>query len=597
MDLSRRSLLKTSTLAGAAGAAGLAGCMPAGQAVRPRSAVSVPHGTTLDRTLVHGTPGAGGYRLIVIGPGEAHQVRNDIGGAAHPRRVRRRRPLVAFAQFSDIHVLDAQSPARAEYLDRFADPGQPAPQLGGAYRPQEILTLQVADAMARAVNRIRRGPATGVPLAFTICTGDNADNTQYNEVRWMIDVLDGGRITPGSGSRSRYQGVMDWVDYDVHYWHPEGTPPGKADDRPRSRYGFPVVPGLLEAAIRPFTAAGLDMPWLTVFGNHDGLVQGDFPDNSAARRIATGSRKVTGLAAGISLEQLGADLLADSPATFSLLDEGPTRRVTADPDRRMLSRPEIVREHFTTAGRPRGHGYTSRNLADDTAYYAFGNGQIRFIVLDTVNQGGGSDGSLDDRQFGWLERQLVAGSSRYLDRSGNVVSHPAADWLFILFSHHTIGTMDNPSLAPGEAGPRIKGPQMQALLLRFPNVVAWVNGHTHQNQVTGHARPKGAPFAGGFWEVNTASHIDWPQQCRLVEVTDNRDGTLSVITTIVDADAPPSYLGRLDDPAGLASLSRELGANDWQAPPSFFGFDGKRGSVFDRNVELIVPAPAWVAVA
>jgi hypothetical protein len=25
------------------------------------------------------------------------------------------------------------------------------------------------------------------------------------------------------------------------------------------------------------------------------------------------------------------------------------------------------------------------------------------------------------------------------------------DRLFIVFSHHTIGTMDNPSLAPGEA--------------------------------------------------------------------------------------------------------------------------------------------------
>ncbi len=136
---------------------------------------------------------------------------------------------------------------------------------------------------------------------------------------------------------------------------------------------------------------------------------------------------------------------------------------------------------------------------------------------------------------------------------------------------------------------------MQDLLLRFPNVIAWVNGHTHINQLLGYARAAGAPFAGGFWEVNTAAHIDWPQQSRLVEIADNRDGTLSVIVTIVDTAAPPSSGGRRAGPLDLASLSRELGLNDWQAPQPAGGVDGRRGSVTDRNAELIVPAPAWIA--
>jgi metallophosphoesterase (TIGR03767 family) len=280
---------------------------------------------------------------------------------------------------------------------------------------------------------------------------------------------------------------------------------------------------------------------------------------------------------------------------LALLLGGPTRQVTADPNRRLLSRAQIVQEHFTTSGHPHGHGYTSQNLADGTAYYAFGNGALRFIVMDTVNQGGGPNGSLDRQQFGWLEQRFIAGSSSYLDASGRVVRQRVRDQLFVLFSHHTIGTMDNPSLAPGETGPRALGPEVQALLLRFPNVVAWVNGHTHVNQLLAHARASGSPFAGGFWEVNTAAHIDWPQQSRMVEIADNRDGTLSVIVTIVDTAAPSSFGGRLASPLDLASLSRELGVNDWQAPQPAGDVDGRRGSLQDRNAELIVPAPSWVA--
>ena len=108
----------------------------------------------------------------------------------------------------------------------------------------------------------------------------------------------------------------------------------------------------------------------------------------------------------------------------------------------------------------------------------------------------------------------------------------------LVFSHHTSGTMDNPLIATGlDLQPRVLGDAVLELLLSQPNVVAWVNGHTHQNQVWSHARPDGP----GFWEINTASHIDFPQQSRLIELVDNNDGTLSIFTTMVDHAGPAAY--------------------------------------------------------
>ena len=77
---------------------------------------------------------------------------------------------------------------------------RPRTLFSAAYRPQETLTAQIADSLVRAVNAVGVGPVTGLPLAFALCTGDNTDNSQLNEQRWQIDVLDGEPVRATSGT-------------------------------------------------------------------------------------------------------------------------------------------------------------------------------------------------------------------------------------------------------------------------------------------------------------------------------------------------------------------------------------------------------------
>jgi metallophosphoesterase (TIGR03767 family) len=565
MTLSRRDLIRTGFVVG--GAVALGGRPGSAWALDPIPAN--PAGSTLEQIFVKGAPGTGGYRPVVTALGEAYSFRNDLGAPTPP--VGTRASLLAFAQITDVHVIDAQSPARVEYVDRFEDKYSPSdPTIGlltSSYRPQEILTTQVADSMARKINTFVAGaPASGRPLDFAIQTGDNADNCQLNEVRWNIDLLDGGKVvTPDSGSLTEYEGVTDRKHYDPHYWHPEPGPANK-QDLYHTEFGFPDVAGLLAAAVRPFTPQGLNMPWYSVFGNHDGLVQGNFPRTLPLDVVARGSLKINGVPPGLSqadiikaFNTVNAAKLLGSAALKS------AQHVHRDGKRRVLSRRQVVTEHFNTVGTPVGHGFTPTNRLKGTAYYTFDKGNVRCIVLDTVNPNGYAEGSIDKPQFDWLKQRLATSTDKFV----------------MIFSHHTIATMNNPLIATGlDLRPRILGPAVRTELLKHANVVAWVNGHTHRNTITAH-KPASGP--GGFWEINTASHVDFPQQSRTIELVDNDNGTLSIFTTMLDHAGPASNGGSLADTVVLSALARELSANDPQERES-----GKNGASTDRNVELLV---------
>jgi len=525
--------------------------------------------STAQGRFIPGEAQEGGYRRLTAEAGEQHTVRTELFSGSLPGGWQRSAtPLLAIAHLSDTHVMDHQSPARAELVDRFSDPDSPlraAVGIIGTYRAQELFTYQVAEAMIQAVRRITAAPVSAAPLDFAVITGDATDNCQLNELRSYIGLLDGGLVTPDSGDPQHYEGVAAPAVEDERYWHPDGGP----DDLPRTKYGFPAVPGVLSAARHPFRAAGLGLPWYAVHGNHDNMMQGTVRPVGIVAEFAVGGIKLVTPPADVDAAATLAKFSGAEAEALTELASGTRLRVTPDPGRAMITRADHIREHFRSDGQPAGHGYTERNVADSSAYYAFDHGVIRCVVLDTVNHHGGWQGSIDEAQLGWLEAELTVSAARPV----------------VLFSHHPLETMINDTRPPG-AGRRVLAAELRAVLLAHPCVVAWVNGHTHVHAVSAVTDGDG----GGFWQITTASHIDWPQQARIIEFLATPAG-LAIGCTVIDSAAAATYQGS-GDPADLAALARELAANDWQVREEITAEGGAgAGTAIDRNVVLAIDWP------
>ena len=570
-DVTRRSLL----LAGAGGLAllSLGGITQGG--LSARASATVPRaistaGTTLEQTA--SAAASTGYRRLVAGPGFPLVVREELARAGSGRDDTRT-GIASIVQFTDLHMIDAQSPMRLEFLAATAPP---------FFRPHESLGTHAAAQLVARVNRIANGPFSGRAFDCVVSTGDNSDNNEQLELEWFLVAMSGGTITANSGSATEWEGVQDTGD--PLYYNPERASPDRY-----KRAGFPRLDGFFGRVIRPHTSEGLKTPWYSVFGNHDDSIGGTIPAQwIPLEELYTGSTKFTGFTTDAANASLASGLATHTPSRLGR-DAKVDRRwqVTADARRRPFSPREFMTAHLdpaVTGAGPVGHGFTRDAALAGVAYYTFEIAPgVTGVSLDSTNRGGWTRGSLGTEQFRWLEGVLRAGSSTYYDAGGARVSQAASDQLFVLFSHHTSASMDNATPDPAHpAEARHLGPEIVALVQRFPNVLAWVNGHTHSNAIT--SRPGPTPERG-FWEINTASHIEFPQQARIVEVCDNRDGTLSLFTTLIESDAP--YQASYDDgsQAALASLYREFSLNDLNYTGSH------EGLAKDHNTELLLAHP------
>jgi len=636
--------------------------------------------TTFEQTLVPAESPPEGYTNLTLGPGESSYVvrdrtENEAIPSAQPGREQRRVSLAYFSQLTDFQLADEESPARVE----FVDPGPSA-----AWRPQEGFTAFQMEATVRQVNEyaeaspVAQGDGTFNAMDFTLLTGDQADNQQLNETRWVRDLLE-GTVSPisfnsglsdpaayanpaalgpscglfvaqegGAGGAAaegaRYTGVQDYDDYPAT---PPATPLFYDPDDPRGPAfaDWPEYDGLMDRAQQiAFAPEGLDVPFYVTNGNHDVLAQGNEDANAAFEDIATGCFKALGTTNDPTQPPEGLDgpdpspLL--SPANVGML-------VPPDPDRQYVSKPQIKQVYGATDEGPGDddHGFAYVDSVEDTAsrgsasYYAWNPAQtpgLRFISIDTNSEGGqtaegvaagSSNGNIDDPQFQWLKRELAVAQER--------------NQLIVVFGHHPVRSMSteirDEQAAPCSASndehghdpnpgcdldPRPSGDDpatpattecihngtdaqnmsctdaqhesFEELLGQFPNVLAYVPGHTHEHRLTPFIRTDGSTW----WEINSSAVIDYPNQSRLVEIMDNRDGTLSIFNTVVDhaspatapADCPDDPGAQPDCAAGfsepeLASIGRTLTYND---PDNDFSGAGR---VIDRNAELLLEDP------
>lgn len=462
-----------------------------------------------------------GYGLWQYGEGLDYEKRLDLMSTTYrPASAIGTARLLNFFTISDVHITDKESPAQVIYF---------GPKAGSisAYSPVMLYTTQTLDAAVQTVNALNKLK----PFDFGISLGDSVNNAGYNELRWYIDVLDGKKINPDSGVK---------------------------DD---------PIPGSLNDYQDEYQAAGLDksIPWYQALGNHDHFWMGLFPPDEYLTKAYTGLDILNMgdiISNPLGIKSRGAYMGAIDGRTpyGDVYGAGPVKDfdaapqvLAADANRRPLSTKEWMSEFLKTSSNPAGHGFSQSNVDNDFACYSFmpkANLPIKVIVLDDTQNANDPDshstwghGTIDRARYDWLVNELDKGQ--------------AAGELMIISAHIPIGVQlpegGLGALMTWSSNAHVSDTALISKLHEYPNLIAWISGHRHQNTVTAQISPDANHPELGFWEIETPSLREFPQQFRTFEIVRNSDNTLSIFITDVDPAVKDGSLAAMSRAQSIAA--------------------------------------------
>ncbi len=487
-----------------------------------------------------------GYGLWTFGCPLPIVQRTDIMETGYSAAsVTKKRRLLNFFAMTDVHLTDKEAPNQLIYLQQ-SNPGF-AGQNSSIYSGVMMYTPQVFDAAIQTANALHRQD----PFDFMISLGDVCNTSMYNELRWYIDIIDGKVITPSSGAHLG----ADSIEYQ-----------------------------------RPFKAAGLDksIPLYQVLGNHDHHMIGSFPvyENGFEGSYisdtvwAVPNELLTPVTistpakfpANIDLNNINNPAytkyyqgVIDGTSSYGAIKYAGTiataPKVVADSNRRSLHRTEWIQEFFNTTTSPVGHGFNlvSSNpniglvLAADRAGFACysfvpkSSVPLKVIVLDDTQRE--DDGSVDIHGHGFLD------ASRWDWLQAELADGQAANQLMIIACHIPICVANVGTELEWWLGdwstPTTNActiTQLVNALQSSTNLLMWISGHRHYNHVKAFVSPDPvvAPEKG-FWQVETSSLRDFPQQFRTFEIFINSDYTISIEAVNVDiavAEGTPAATSR-----------------------------------------------------
>jgi 3',5'-cyclic AMP phosphodiesterase CpdA len=457
------------------------------------------------------------FGLTVISEGEPYLERDNIDGStASDGSTIALSSIAYFAQISDVHITDEESPARAIHSPMAS---------AAAWRPQEPWSLQILDCTISTLNEFVEYKAPD----FLFFTGDVTDNHLGIETSSFLDVIEGNEVDPDTGE----------------------------DDNPRE--------GDLPDPHDPFQAAGLNsqIPWYMAIGNHDKWQLGSVESTDLASPTSSTATTFYNLSHNVAptcYDQpvcLGTTCYSPTPDRCYVPnsdDDYTSLSVPPDASRAYLNSNQFMMAiNDSTAQGPEGHGFTQENIDNDLSYWIDKNVisgiPLALITLDTTSSRIGQDrsiGDIDAAQLTWLEEKLVECEEE--------------DLIVVVVSHHPANEVENASL------------EIVDILLSYPNVVVHMVGHGHRNTIYPHNAPSGSEPWFGYWEIQSPSLIDWPQQFRLHEIVDMGDGTGAIYTTLVDLNIPEGDLNEgsrfyslLDIQEGRSSAGRSGSSPDRNA--------------------------------